>query len=118
MKKNRLATKLSLLAEADRLEDLIAAVFRETSSIGVRFYPVERRVLEREIRTDHGPGRGYRNQGVPPGVRDRPRPAGVRRLRQGLAKDELPLKEIMRLALKEHEGKGRLRKGAKESRWT
>ena len=50
MKKNRLATKLTLLAEADKIDGLIEAVFRETSSIGVRFFPVERRVLERESR--------------------------------------------------------------------
>ncbi|MBN2199957.1 MAG: nickel pincer cofactor biosynthesis protein LarC [Candidatus Aminicenantes bacterium] len=47
MKKGRLATKLTLLAEADRIDDLVAGVFRETTSIGVRYYPVERRVLDR-----------------------------------------------------------------------
>jgi len=47
MKKGRLASKLTLLAEADRIEDLVAGVFRETTSIGVRYYPVERRVLDR-----------------------------------------------------------------------
>jgi uncharacterized protein (TIGR00299 family) protein len=51
MKKNRLASKLTLLAEAARVDDLIMAVFRETSSIGVRYYPVERRALERTVRT-------------------------------------------------------------------
>ncbi len=51
MKKNRLGTKLSLLVEGGRLDALIEAVFRETTSIGVRFYPVGRRVLEREFRT-------------------------------------------------------------------
>lgn len=49
MKKNRLATKLTVLAEIDRIEALINAVFRETSSIGLRYYPVHRRVLERKI---------------------------------------------------------------------
>ncbi len=47
MKKNRLATKLTVLAEIDKIEALINAVFRETSSIGLRYYPVQRRVLER-----------------------------------------------------------------------
>jgi uncharacterized protein (TIGR00299 family) protein len=47
MKKNRLASKLTLLAGVDKMDDLIAAVFRETTSIGVRYYPVERRVLSR-----------------------------------------------------------------------
>jgi uncharacterized protein (TIGR00299 family) protein len=51
MKKNRLASKLTLLAEPDKMDDLITAVFRETSSIGVRYYPVERRALERTVRT-------------------------------------------------------------------
>ncbi len=51
MKKNRLGTKLSLLVESARLDALIEAVFRETTSIGVRYYPVGRRVLEREVRT-------------------------------------------------------------------
>jgi len=49
MKKNRLGSKLTLLAEIDRIDTLIAAVFRETTSIGVRYYPVERRVLERKV---------------------------------------------------------------------
>jgi len=50
MKKNRLATKLSLLVEAARLDALAEAVFRETTSIGLRYYPVGRRVLDREAR--------------------------------------------------------------------
>jgi len=49
MKKNRLASKLTLLAGIDKIDDLIAAIFRETTSIGVRYFPVERRVLEREV---------------------------------------------------------------------
>ena len=49
MKKGRLATKLTVLAETDKIDSLISAVFKETSSIGVRYFPVERRVLERKI---------------------------------------------------------------------
>lgn len=48
MKKNRLATKLTVLAEIDKIDKLIEAIFRETSTIGVRYFPVERRVLERK----------------------------------------------------------------------
>ncbi len=51
MKKNRLATKLTILAEAARLDRLITAVFEETSSIGLRYFPVERRALERSVET-------------------------------------------------------------------
>jgi uncharacterized protein (TIGR00299 family) protein len=50
MKKNRLGTKLSVLVESGRLDALIEAVFRETTSIGLRYFPVGRRVLDREIR--------------------------------------------------------------------
>jgi len=50
MKKSRLATKLTILAEVDKIDFLIAAIFKETSSIGVRYFPVERRVLERGIK--------------------------------------------------------------------
>lgn len=48
MKKNRLASKLTLLAPGERRDGLIEMVFRETPSLGVRFSPVERRVLDRE----------------------------------------------------------------------
>ena len=48
MKKNRMASKLTVLSESSKLDELVAAVFKETSSIGVRYYPVERRVLERK----------------------------------------------------------------------
>jgi len=50
MKKNRLGTKLTLLVTGERMDALIEAVFRETTSIGVRYYPVGRRVLDREMR--------------------------------------------------------------------
>jgi uncharacterized protein (TIGR00299 family) protein len=49
MKKNRLGTKLTLLAAEDKLDPLVAAVFRETSSIGVRHFPVGRRALDRTV---------------------------------------------------------------------
>lgn len=49
MKKNRLATKLSIMTEEDKIDVLINSIFRETSSIGVRHFPVERRILERSL---------------------------------------------------------------------
>ncbi len=51
MKKNRLASKLTILADLDKMDVLIRTVFEETSSIGVRYFPVSRRVLERKIFT-------------------------------------------------------------------
>jgi len=49
MKKNRQATKLTVLAELAKMDNLVRAIFEETSSIGVRYYPVGRRILERKI---------------------------------------------------------------------
>jgi uncharacterized protein (TIGR00299 family) protein len=49
MKKNRLATQLTLLTEFDKIDTLVRAIFEETSSLGVRYFPVSRRVLERKI---------------------------------------------------------------------
>lgn len=49
MKKNRQATKLTVLAELDKMDNLVKAIFEETSSIGVRYYPVGRRILERTM---------------------------------------------------------------------
>jgi uncharacterized protein (TIGR00299 family) protein len=60
MKKNRLGTKLTVLVESGRLDALVGSVFRETTSIGVRYYPVGRRVLPREIRTVRVAGQDVR----------------------------------------------------------
>jgi len=48
MKKNRLATKLTILAESNKIDSLTALVFKETSSIGLRYFPVNRQVLKRK----------------------------------------------------------------------
>ena len=50
MKKGRLGAKLTLLADTVNIDALVEAVFQETNSIGVRIHPVERRVLQRDIR--------------------------------------------------------------------
>jgi len=60
MKKNRLGTKLTLLVEMAYLDRLIEAVFQETTSIGVRYFPVERRALERSVATVQVAGRPVR----------------------------------------------------------
>jgi len=114
MKKNRLATKLTLLAEADKIDDLIEAVFRETSSIGIRFFPVERRVLERENRKVHVRGEkigikvsrlGGEIVNVQPEFTD---------CLKASERTGLPLKEVVRLAFIEHDGKNERRGTFKE----
>jgi uncharacterized protein (TIGR00299 family) protein len=49
MKKNRPGTLVTLLVAPERREALVDIVFRETTTIGVRFHEVERERLQREI---------------------------------------------------------------------
>jgi hypothetical protein len=107
MKKNRLATKLTVLAETDKMDSLIQAIFKETSSIGVRYFPVERRVLERKIKKVSILGEDVaikvsclegKEVNVQPEFSDCLKLA---------KKKGLPLKEIIRLALDEFSKKQR-----------
>ena len=50
MKKNRPATKISVLAECGIREKLSKILLTETSSFGVRFYSVDRLILDREVK--------------------------------------------------------------------
>ena len=50
MKKNRPATKISVLAECGSREKLSKILLTETSSFGVRFYSVDRLILDREFK--------------------------------------------------------------------
>jgi pyridinium-3,5-bisthiocarboxylic acid mononucleotide nickel chelatase len=101
MKKNRLGTRLTLLATAEKMDGLVEAVFRETTSIGVRYYPVGRRVLEREFRTVRVGGEkvgvkvatlGGRTVNVQPEYED---------LLRAARKTKRPLKEIAHRAVSE-----------------
>ena len=47
MKKNRPGTLLSVIAEPSLREKLSGIIFRETSTIGIRYYPVNRMILKR-----------------------------------------------------------------------
>ena len=49
MKKNRPGTLLTVLARPEQREELSAIIFRETTTIGVRYHQVLRERLEREI---------------------------------------------------------------------
>ena len=57
MKKNRPATMISVISAPERIEELAAILFAETSTLGARILNAERRVLERktaEIDTRYG----------------------------------------------------------------
>ena len=49
MKKNRPATKISVLSEISNREALSKILLTETSSFGVRFHEVDRIILERKV---------------------------------------------------------------------
>jgi len=102
MKKGRLGTKLTLLADAAKMDKLIDAAFKETSSIGVRYFPVERRVLRRDVRKVTVLGEeiglkiatsGRNEVNVQPEFRDCLKVA---------QKKALPVKTIHQLALREY----------------
>jgi pyridinium-3,5-bisthiocarboxylic acid mononucleotide nickel chelatase len=51
MKKNRLATQLTVLSPPENTDRLIEKIFRETPSLGVRIHSASRRVLDRKNQT-------------------------------------------------------------------
>jgi uncharacterized protein (TIGR00299 family) protein len=57
MKKNRPATVISVIAAPDLTEKLAQILFAETSTLGIRLFEAQRRVLQRqvqEVETPHG----------------------------------------------------------------
>jgi len=50
MKKNRPATVLTVICESAKRDVLAAIILQETTSIGVRYYPVSRLILKREAK--------------------------------------------------------------------
>lgn len=60
MKKNRPAYKLSVLCKEESIQRMEEIIFKNTTSIGIRRYRMDRTVLEREIlvkETQYGPVR-------------------------------------------------------------
>jgi uncharacterized protein (DUF111 family) len=58
MKKGRPGVMLQVIAAPEKREELMAVLFRETTTLGVRFHAAERRVQPREwieVPTKYGP---------------------------------------------------------------
>ena len=103
MKKNRPAVKLTILAELDKIDTLIRTVFLETSTIGVRYHPVHRRVLERETLTAQVLGTKIPVKVARLGENEINLQPEFDACRKAAKKANRPLKEIMQLALRELE---------------
>ncbi|HXE65166.1 MAG TPA: nickel pincer cofactor biosynthesis protein LarC [Bryobacteraceae bacterium] len=97
MKKNRPGVVLQVIAPPEKREELIALIFRETTTLGVRFYCAERRVQTRdwvEVTTAHGV---VRVKTAPDGFA--PEYEDARRI---AAETGVPLKEILAAATHEY----------------
>lgn len=98
MKKNRPATKLTILCSRDKKSQLESILFRETTTLGIRHWTAGRRMLAREVAsvaTDWGPIAGKRI--VNPDGQTRFSPeyeaCALVAMREGV-----PLQEVMRRA--------------------
>ncbi len=102
-KKNRPAVKLTILAELGKIDALIRALFCETSTIGVRYYPVRRRVLERKMQKVRVLGIEIPVKVARLGENEVNIQPEYSACQKAAKKTKRPLREIMRLALKEYE---------------
>jgi len=97
MKKNRPGILLQVIAPPEKQEELIAIIFRETTTLGVRFHAAERRVQLRdwvEVKTTHG---AVRIKTAPTGFA--PEYEDARKI---AAETGVPLKEILAEASSEY----------------
>lgn len=102
-KKNRPATKLTILAELGKIDALIRTLFLETSTIGVRYYPVHRRVLERKMRKVQVLGTEIPVKVARFGEDEINIQPEFSACQKAAKKANRPLREIIRLALIEYE---------------
>lgn len=94
MKKNRPAYKLEVICEKKDLDDLLEIIFRETTTIGARFYKVNRAELKREIveiDTKYGKVSGKRITTPKGAVYVYPEYESIKKIAE---EKDIPLKEI------------------------
>ncbi len=100
MKKNRPGVKLSLLCEEADIEPIEAILFSETTTLGVRRWPVSRHVLQREVHcveTDFGRIEGKIGRLRTGSVRFAPEFESCRKI---AAEQSVPLHEVYEAARK------------------
>ncbi len=99
MKKNRPGVLLHVVANPDDLDQFLQIIFQETTTLGVRSYPVTKHMLQRsivEVMTDFGPVRIKVSWLGEKAVSASPEYEDCRSMAQNTGR---PLKDIMKLAL-------------------
>ena len=103
-KKGRMMARIQVLVRPESLEAAVAACFRETTTIGLRYHPVEGAVLARAARTVEHDGRSVRVKIVArPGGRTAKAEADDARDRAGHAARAALRREAERLALEQEQ---------------
>ncbi len=103
-KKGRMMARIQVLVRPESLEAAIAACFRETTTIGLRYHPVEGAVLERAARTVEHDGLSVRVKIVArPGGRTAKAEADDARGRAGHAARAALRREAERRALEQEQ---------------
>lgn len=99
MKKNRPGVQLQVLCPESRKDALMAVILAETTTLGVRYYRVERQILGREVvglDTPWGPVAAKRVQNPDGGVRVAPEYEACREIAR---RHRLPLREVYEAVL-------------------
>jgi hypothetical protein len=94
MKKNRPATLLRVIAEPAKKTELAKVLFDETSTIGIRYYPVHRMILKRKseiLKTRFGSVRIKRVEQASGGDHATPEYDDLKRI---AASKKIPLKAV------------------------
>ncbi len=97
MKKNRPAILLQLLCDREKLDDIKRVLFEETTTFGIRYYPISVHRLERsfdEIETEWGPVTIKRGVHRGEAVESAPEYEDCKAIAE---KYEIPIKEVYRV---------------------
>ncbi len=97
MKKGRPGIKLTVLCSEDRKEDLTGIILGETTSIGLRFYGVKRKTMQREIKSVKTKFGAVNVKISGPGTQKRRISVEYEDCKRIAEKLEIPLLEVMKI---------------------
>ncbi len=100
MKKNRPGIKLTVLTEGRKRDEMIDIILRETTSIGVRYYPAGRKVLHREIKSKNTKFGSVKVKVSKSGTNDKKISAEYDDCKKIARKFNIPLIEVLKTVIK------------------